>query len=198
MLSFLLVVSYLFFHFICGFTFNLSADGTAKGKRGAKAASSAPADATAGGGISAVSSESWAARIVASGVEECVSSDEEDAYERVIAEQASGNAFAAMPSGVYRHEYSLVGAGVMGEAPEPLWPPQLLVARRRPTVSAVNSANASATGTNSVTGTGSSSANVSFSVSGALAAAAGVVLQDDTAAVEGRVAGAASNVATAP
>lgn len=126
-------------------------DGAAKAsKRTAKPNSAAvSADTVTSSTAAGGSSESWASRIIVSGVEECVSSDEEDAYDRVCAEMLAGNSLATLPMGLYKHEYPPVSTAVMAVSPDQLWPPQLLVARRRPSISAVNSANASASASSS-------------------------------------------------
>lgn len=131
--------------------------------------------------VGSISAESWAARVVASRVEECVSSDEEDNYERSVyrghGSSEGGGVDAALLSSTYLHDYPPFSAQNMATIPEALWPVQLLVVRRRPAPSSVGvhiaaAANSNAPQTTSVPiGVGSAGPSTSSSSSSAAAAA---------------------------
>jgi hypothetical protein len=76
------------------------------------------------------SSEVWASRIHASGVEDCASSDEEDQSEKLQASAAPEPTM--LQRALYAHGYPSVDPQALAAIPDTVWPQQLLVARRRP------------------------------------------------------------------
>lgn len=78
-------------------------------------------------------SDVWTSRILASGVEECASSDEEDLAEASrVAEGAASQALASLRT-PYAQRYTGLVMQNLAALPDAVWPPQLQIARRRPT-----------------------------------------------------------------
>lgn len=104
-------------------------------KRGSKPNQLLGGDAAGSGAATAVaaagwSSEVWASRIHASGVEDCASSDEEDQSEKLQSHAALEP--TSLQRALYAHGYSPIDPQCLATTPDTVWPPQLLVARRRP------------------------------------------------------------------
>jgi len=112
-----------------------SADG------GAKATKRGPKPTHGDAGAASASGESWTARIVASGVEDCVSSDEEDNYERQVYAHVQEGAMDVPLHAAYAQDYVPFPVQGMAVAPDLVWPVQLLVIRRKPVTGSGGSAN---------------------------------------------------------
>ena len=157
----------------------LSADGTADSSatsttKGAKRGPKPTGDATAS--FNAATGEPWSARVAASGVEDCVSSDEEDAHERQVyahlqTQSVEGAMEVPFPASCYTHDYQPCSMQTMAAAPDLTWPAQLLVIRRKPvgtvaTHTAAGGAAAAAPSTSSGTAPASSNADASSTAAG--------------------------------
>ncbi len=158
----------------------LSADGTidsssTSATKGAKRGPKPTGDATAS--FNAATGEPWSVRVAASGVEDCVSSDEEDAHERQVyahhqTQQAGEGAMEVpFPASSYTHDYQPCSVQTMAATPDLTWPAQLLVVRRKPVGTvATHTAGGAAPSTSSGAAPASSNAVSSITATGPVAA----------------------------
>ena len=151
----------------------LSTDGTADSSatsatKGAKRGPKPTGDATAS--FNAATGEPWSARVAASGVEDCVSSDEEDAHERQVyahlqTQSVEGAMEVPFPASCYTHDYQPCCMQTMAAVPDLTWPAQLLVIRRKPVgaVATHTAAGGAAAAPSTSSGTAPASSNVDSS-----------------------------------
>ena len=123
-------------------------------KRGPKPNQLIAADQQTGAGATGAgagwSVDTWTARIAASGVDECASSDEEELIVKIAHAQESGAEFLPLTvRSPYVQTYAPLNPQNLADMPDLTWPPQLLVPRRRATGAIANAA--AATGTATVT-----------------------------------------------
>ena len=131
-------------------------------EQGAKSSSKRGPKPVAADATVSATGESWTARIAACGVEDCVSSDEEDAFEQQSAHaavalqmQAQAQAQAAsegneamdvttttLPPSAYAQDYPPFSPQTMAAPPDLVWPVKLLVVRRQPVTSSVSAKTA--------------------------------------------------------
>jgi uncharacterized protein with GYD domain len=127
-------------------------------EQGAKSSKRGPKPVAAADATVSASGESWTARIAACGVEDCVSSDEEDAFEQqsahaAVALQAQAQAategteavdvtMTALPPPAYAQDYPPFSPQTMAAPPDLVWPVKLLVVRRQPVTSSVSAKTA--------------------------------------------------------
>jgi len=133
--------------------------------------------------------------VAASGVEDCVSSDEEDAHERQVyahhqTQQAVEGAMEVpFPASPYTHDYQPCSVQTMAAIPDLTWPAQLLVVRRKPVGTvATHTAGGAAPSTSSGAAPASSNA-VSSSICATGPIAASGASAPVAAAVESTAAG---------